>query len=67
MLPGQACSYMIGKLRILELREKAKKALGAKFDIKEFHNVILSLGCVPLDVLEQEVDVWIATRRKTEA
>jgi uncharacterized protein (DUF885 family) len=56
VLPGQACSYLIGKLRILELRDKAKKKLGAKFDIKEFHNTILRPGCVPLDVLEQEVD-----------
>ncbi len=58
--PGQACSYMIGQLRILELREKAKAALGAKFSIKEFHNLVLRGGSMPLDVLAQEVDNWIA-------
>lgn len=58
--PGQACSYMIGQLRILELREKAKVALGAKFSIKEFHNLILRGGSMPLDVLAQEVDAWVA-------
>ncbi len=58
--PGQACSYMIGQLRILELREKAKTALGAKFDIKQFHNLVLRGGSMPLDVLTGEVDHWIA-------
>ena len=58
--PGQACSYMIGQLRILELREKAQAALGPKFSIKEFHNLILRGGTMPLDVLATEVDHWIA-------
>lgn len=58
--PGQACSYMIGQLRILELREKAKAALGPKFSIKEFHNLVLRGGSMPLDVLAEEVDHWIA-------
>jgi uncharacterized protein (DUF885 family) len=58
--PGQACSYMIGQLRIMELREKARTTLGAKFSIKEFHNVVLRGGSVPLDVLGQDVDAWIA-------
>lgn len=58
--PGQACSYMIGQLRILELREKARAALGAKFSIKEFHNVVLRGGSLPLDVLAQEIDAWVA-------
>ena len=58
--PGQACSYMIGQLRILELREKAKQELGAKFSIKEFHNLVLGGGSMPLEVLGQEVDRWIA-------
>jgi uncharacterized protein (DUF885 family) len=57
--PGQACSYMIGQLRILELREKARAALGEKFSIKEFHNLILRGGSMPLDVLSSEVDHWI--------
>lgn len=58
--PGQACSYMIGQLRILELREQAKQALGAKFSIKEFHNLVLGGGSMPLEVLGQEVERWIA-------
>lgn len=63
VLPGQACSYMIGQLRILELREKARAALGAKFSLKEYHNLLLRTGQVPLDVLSQVVDEWIATQR----
>jgi uncharacterized protein (DUF885 family)/mannose-6-phosphate isomerase-like protein (cupin superfamily) len=57
--PGQACSYMIGELKILELRDKAKKALGDKFSIKDFHNAVLSTGTVPLDVLERQVDGYL--------
>lgn len=56
--PGQACSYKIGELRILAIREKAKQQLGAKFSLKEFHNVILRNGNVPLDALEAIVDSW---------
>ncbi len=61
--PGQACSYMIGQLRIVDLREEAKAALGAKFSIKGFHNVVLGAGTVPLAVLEREVRDWIAAAR----
>ncbi len=61
--PGQACSYMIGQLRIVELREKARSALGPKFAIKEFHNLVLRTGDVPLDVLTREVDAWISASR----
>ena len=60
--PGQACSYMIGQLRILELREKARAALGAKFSLKDFHNVVLRTGAVPLDVLDPVIEAWIAAR-----
>jgi uncharacterized protein (DUF885 family) len=59
VFPGQACSYMIGQLKIVELREKARKALGAKFSLREYHNLVLSTGTVPLDVLERQVDAWI--------
>jgi uncharacterized protein (DUF885 family) len=59
VFPGQACSYMIGQLKIIELREKAKKALGGKFSIRVFHNVLLKAGMVPLDLLEREVDTYI--------
>jgi uncharacterized protein (DUF885 family) len=53
--PGQACSYKIGQLKILELRDKAKAAMGAKFSLKDFHNVVLSTGAVPLAILEDIV------------
>ena len=58
--PGQALAYKAGQLKILELREKAKKALGAKFDLKAFHDEVLDAGALPLDVLETRVDGWIA-------
>jgi uncharacterized protein (DUF885 family) len=57
--PGQACSYMIGELKIIELRERARKALGDKFSLNQFHNTVLRTGAVPLEVLEQEVDAYI--------
>jgi len=57
--PGQACAYKIGELKILELREKAKKELGDDFDLKEFHDVILQNGAVPLDLLEEVVNKWL--------
>jgi uncharacterized protein (DUF885 family) len=57
--PGQACSYMIGELKILELREKAKTALGGKFSLKEFHNMVLDTGSVPLELLERQTDAFI--------
>jgi uncharacterized protein (DUF885 family) len=57
--PGQACSYMIGELKIIELREKARKVLGDQFSLKEFHNVVLEIGMVPLDILERQVEAYI--------
>ncbi len=60
MNPGQACAYKIGMLKILELRAKAQRELGAKFEIKKFHNLVLQTGNVPLAVLEQVVDAWVA-------
>lgn len=59
-IPGQALSYKIGQLKIRELRAKAEQELGDKFDIKAFHNLVLSPGCVPLAVLETMVSEWIA-------
>jgi uncharacterized protein (DUF885 family) len=61
--PGQATSYMIGQLKILELRDRARAALGNRFDIRDFHAVVLENGSLPLDVLEELVDAWIATQR----
>ncbi len=66
VMPGQATSYMVGQLRITELREKARTALGHRFDIAQFHNVVLSLGVVPLPVLERAVDQWISTVRTSQ-
>ncbi|WP_444957010.1 DUF885 domain-containing protein [Microbulbifer sp. ZKSA002] len=63
VLPGQATAYKIGMLKILQLREKAKKELGEKFDIRQFHNAVLANGPVPLDALEEIIDEWIANTR----
>ena len=62
-LPGQATGYKIGMLKIMELRHKAEGALGAKFDVKAFDDLIISDGSQPLPVLEKRVDQWIAARR----
>jgi uncharacterized protein (DUF885 family) len=61
--PGQALSYKIGMIRILELREKAKAALGARFDIRDFHDVVLKNGAVALPILEELVDDYIAAKQ----
>lgn len=57
--PGQACSYMIGELKIVELRDKTKRALGDKFSFQQFHNTVLNTGDVPLEVLERQVAAYI--------
>ena len=62
--PGQANAYMIGMLRILELREKARKELGDKFSLPAFHDLVLGAGSVPLDVLGELIDGWIAKQKK---
>jgi uncharacterized protein (DUF885 family) len=59
-MPGQATAYMIGKLKIVELREKARAAMGEQFDIRAFHDLVLRDGPVPLSLLEQKVDAMIA-------
>jgi uncharacterized protein (DUF885 family) len=62
-IPGQALSYKIGELKLRELRARAEKMLGAKFDIRAFHDEVLAHGSVPLNVLEAAVDRWIAARK----
>jgi len=61
--PGQALGYMIGRLKILELRARAERALGDRFDIRRFHDAVLRNGSIPLDVLEAQIDEWIAAER----
>jgi uncharacterized protein (DUF885 family) len=59
--PGQACSYMVGELKILENRERARKALGNKFSLRQFHNRVLMTGTVPLELLDKQIDAWVRT------
>jgi uncharacterized protein (DUF885 family) len=61
--PGQATSYKIGQLKIVELRERAKSALGERFDIRDFHAAVLENGPLPLDILEQQVEAYIAAKK----
>jgi uncharacterized protein (DUF885 family) len=61
--PGQATAYKIGQLKILELRDRAKKALGDKFDLRAFHDQVLDTGALPLDVLGDRIDAWIASQK----
>lgn len=63
VMPGQATAYKIGMIKILELREKAKQALGDKFDIRGFHDTVLGGGALPLHILERRVDQWIASQQ----
>jgi uncharacterized protein (DUF885 family) len=58
--PGQALGYKIGSLKIVELRQRAQAALGSKFDLRAFHDIVLGEGTLPLALLEKKVDRWIA-------
>ena len=62
-IPSQALAYKIGAITILRLKDKAKKAMGAKFDVREFHNQVLNTGALPLTVLEKKIDDWIAASK----
>jgi uncharacterized protein (DUF885 family) len=63
VMPSQATAYKIGMIKILELRANAKKQLGNKFDLRQFHDVVLTNGALPLDVLEELVEQWIKSRQ----
>ncbi|MFI4969616.1 MAG: DUF885 domain-containing protein [Lysobacterales bacterium] len=65
--PGQALSYKLGEMKILDLRARAEKELGAKFDLRAFHDALLAEGSVPLPLLEQRIDAWIAARKAAKA
>ena len=59
VMPGQACAYKIGMMKLLEMRERAQQRLGDRFDLRSFHDVVLQNGAMPLTILEREVDLWI--------
>jgi len=63
-IPGQALAYKVGQLKILELRARAEAALGPRFDIKAFHDQVLNSGSLPLGILEEKIDAWIAAQRQ---
>jgi uncharacterized protein (DUF885 family) len=65
--PGQALAYKVGQLKILELRERAKKALGDKFDLRAFHDEVLCSGALPLDMLSDRIDGWLASQKTAGA
>jgi uncharacterized protein (DUF885 family) len=63
--PGQATAYMVGRLKITELRDRARQRLGDRFDIRGFHDAVLLQGAVPLDIMERNVDAWIASKERS--
>ena len=65
--PGQALGYMVGQLKIIELRDRARAALGDRFDIRRFHNAVIDQGALPLTVLERQIDAWIAAEKQAPA
>jgi uncharacterized protein (DUF885 family) len=64
--PGQALAYKMGELKIKELRAKARRELGARFDVRRFHNAVLDDGPLPLDLLESRMNEWIAEQKRKE-
>ena len=61
--PGQALGYKLGQMKIIELRERARQQLGERFDLRAFHDALLGDGPLPLDVLEANMDRWIAAQK----
>ena len=62
-IPGQALAYKIGQMKIIEIRKRAESTLGTKFSIQNFHDEVLKDGCLPLDVFEQKMNNWIASKK----
>ncbi|WKK67396.1 DUF885 domain-containing protein [Lutimonas zeaxanthinifaciens] len=62
--PGQALSYKIGQLKIIELRKRAEENLGEKFDVRAFHHEILKTGCIPLSILEEQIELWVRSQQE---
>jgi uncharacterized protein (DUF885 family) len=65
--PGQALAYKIGQLKIRALRDQAARELGDQFDLRSFHDALLANGSLPLSILEDQINAWIATRKKPTA
>ena len=63
VLPGQACAYKVGMLKIQELRTRAEQQLGSKFDQREFHDVLLRNGALPLEILEEQVNAYLQRKK----
>ena len=63
-MPGQALAYKVGELKIRELRARAEKELGDKFDLRAFHDAVLGQGAIPLDALDAQVGTWIEARKR---
>jgi uncharacterized protein (DUF885 family) len=63
VMPSQATAYKIGMIKIMDLRERSRKQLGSKFDIREFHDIILKNGALPLNILDEQVEIWIANTK----
>jgi uncharacterized protein (DUF885 family) len=62
--PAQALAYKAGQLKILEFREKARRELGSRFDLRAFNDAVLAHGALPLDVLEDQINAWIQDRKR---
>lgn len=67
MPSGQATSYKIGMMKILDMREKARSELGDRFDIRGFHDTVLGGGGLPLEILERRVNAWVASRKASSS